>query len=153
VDDSLPVRLVQRVGDLDPIPQELLTRHRSLVELRGERLALQVLHDEVIRVAFPPDVYSAQMWGCESCEIVLASRSNLCRSSSLVVRCSGRTLTATVLSRRVSRAFVSLAHSSRADRGKDLVRTKPGACSERHVVLLPEDFFLERMSPSVSGSA
>src|SRR5262249_29455002 len=45
------------------------------------------------------------MCGWESCEIVLASRSNRWRSSSLLVRCSGRTLTATVRSSRVSRAL------------------------------------------------
>src|ERR1700693_552644 len=44
------------------------------------------------------------MWGWESCEIVLASRSKRWRRSSLEVRCSGKTLTATVLSSRVSRA-------------------------------------------------
>src|ERR1700693_3485401 len=51
-----------------------------------------------------PTSESAQVWGWGSCEIVLASRSKRWRRSSLEVRCSGRTLTATVLSSRVSRA-------------------------------------------------
>ncbi len=52
-----------------------------------------------------PTSYSAQMCGCESCEIVFASRSNRCRTSSLDERCVGSTLIATVRSRRVSFAL------------------------------------------------
>ncbi len=49
--------------------------------------------------------YSAQMCGCEIWEIVLASRSKRWRSSGLAERCGGNTLTATVRSRRASRAL------------------------------------------------
>src|SRR5215471_882759 len=42
------------------------------------------------------------MWGCESCEIVFASRSKRCRMSAEEERCFGSTLTATVRPRRVS---------------------------------------------------
>src|SRR6266542_1580261 len=45
------------------------------------------------------------MCGCESEEIVFASRSNLSRTSEFSERCRGRTLTATVRSSRVSRAL------------------------------------------------
>src|SRR6266542_1994614 len=44
------------------------------------------------------------MCGCEICEIVFASRSKRWRSSGEEERCCGRTLIATVRSRRVSRA-------------------------------------------------
>ncbi len=44
------------------------------------------------------------MWGCESCEIVFASRSNRCRVSGDADMCDGSTFTATVRSSRVSRA-------------------------------------------------
>src|SRR5580765_1379811 len=44
------------------------------------------------------------MWGCESCEIVFASRSKRWRTSGDEDRWDGRTLTATVRSSRVSRA-------------------------------------------------
>ena len=42
------------------------------------------------------------MCGCESDEIVFASRSSRCRSSALADRCAGSTLTATSRPRRVS---------------------------------------------------
>ncbi len=51
-----------------------------------------------------PMSWSAQMCGCESCEMVLASRSKRSRASGDAERRSDSTLTATVLSRRVSRA-------------------------------------------------
>ena len=52
-----------------------------------------------------PTSWSAQMCGCESCEIVFASRSKRWRDSEEVERCEGSTLIATVRSRRVSRAL------------------------------------------------
>ena len=45
------------------------------------------------------------MCGCESCEIVLASRSKRCRTSGDADMCDGSTFTATVRSSRVSRAL------------------------------------------------
>src|SRR6266851_5161502 len=45
------------------------------------------------------------MWGCESWEMVLASRSKRWRDSGEDERCAGRTLIATVRSSLVSRAF------------------------------------------------
>ena len=46
VHDTLPVRLVERVGDLHPDRQELVQSHRPLREAGHERLALDELHDE-----------------------------------------------------------------------------------------------------------
>ena len=45
------------------------------------------------------------MCGCESCEIVFASRSKRCRTSGDDAMCVGSTFTATVRSSRVSRAL------------------------------------------------
>ena len=45
------------------------------------------------------------MCGCESCEIVFASRSKRWRTSGDDAMCRGSTLTATVRSRRVSFAL------------------------------------------------
>ena len=45
------------------------------------------------------------MCGCESCEIVFASRSKRWRTSAEEERCCGRTFTATVRSSRVSFAL------------------------------------------------
>src|SRR5713101_2876751 len=48
--------------------------------------------------------WSVQMWGCESFETALASRSRRCRKEGSEDRSAGRTLRATSRSRRVSRA-------------------------------------------------
>ena len=44
--DAVPVRLVEGAGDLDGGPQGVGKRQRALREPRGQRLALEVLHDE-----------------------------------------------------------------------------------------------------------
>src|SRR3989449_8171439 len=48
VDHPLLVGTVQGVGDLDGGPRELLRRKRPLEQTVGERLALQVFHDQEI---------------------------------------------------------------------------------------------------------
>jgi hypothetical protein len=56
VHDPLPVRLVQRVGDLDPEAQRLLRRERAFQEPVRQRFSFQVLHDEVLDAVLIPDV-------------------------------------------------------------------------------------------------
>jgi hypothetical protein len=56
VDDPLAVCLVERVGNLDPVPDRRLERERSSRQTVGERLALEVLHDEELRLALAPHV-------------------------------------------------------------------------------------------------
>ena len=46
MDDPLPVGLVEGVRDLHPDREELVESDRPLREARGERLALDQLHDE-----------------------------------------------------------------------------------------------------------
>ena len=105
VHDPLPMRFVQRVCDLHAVTQRLLKRQRTLGQPIRERLALEVLHDEVLDVALASDVIEGTICGCESCEIVFASRSNRCRTSGEEERRCGSTFTATVRSSRVSFAL------------------------------------------------
>ena len=46
--DAVVVRLVERVGHLDGDVERLLERERALHEPLGERLAVEVLHDQVV---------------------------------------------------------------------------------------------------------
>ena len=46
--DALPVRLVQRVRDLDGNLPRLIQRQRALLQPLGQRVALQVLHDQEV---------------------------------------------------------------------------------------------------------
>ena len=52
----LAVGLVQRVGDLDGVAERLVQRERTLAEPVGQRLALQVLHDQEVGLALPADI-------------------------------------------------------------------------------------------------
>ena len=47
VDDPRLMGLVQRIGNLDRMPQRALQRQRTFRERRRERLAIEVLHDEI----------------------------------------------------------------------------------------------------------
>ena len=71
VHDALPVRLVQRVGDLDAVAQRLLERQRALA--RGAADSVSPSSSSITRYSVSPSrptSYSAQMCGWESCEIV-----------------------------------------------------------------------------------
>src|SRR5262245_64384055 len=56
VHDSLAMRLVERVRNLRAKPERFLEWKRSLCEPVRERLALEVLHDEVVRISLAADV-------------------------------------------------------------------------------------------------
>ena len=56
VDDPLPVRLVQRIRDLNSNLQCLIQRQRALLQPVGQRLALQVLHDQEVDPVLAADV-------------------------------------------------------------------------------------------------
>jgi len=48
VDDSAPVRRIERAGDLDADPQGLVDRQRAFAQPIRQRLALEELHDQVV---------------------------------------------------------------------------------------------------------
>ena len=46
MDDAVPMRVIQRVGNLDGIAQDLFGRQRPAQQARRKRFALEILHDE-----------------------------------------------------------------------------------------------------------
>ena len=54
--DPLPVRLVQRVRNLDGDLERLIQRQRALLQPLGQRLALQLLHDQEVDPVLVADV-------------------------------------------------------------------------------------------------
>jgi len=56
VDDTLAMRLLEGIGDLDPVPQGILQRHRPLAQPLAEGLAVDELHDEIIHAVLVADV-------------------------------------------------------------------------------------------------
>ena len=82
--------------------ERLVQRERTLPEPLGQRLALQVLHDQEVGLAVPAHVMDVQIWGWFRLEMVFASRSNRDFRSESEATCAGSTLMATVRSSRVS---------------------------------------------------
>ena len=56
MDQSLPVRLVERIGKRDGDRQELAHRQRAAQQPLGERLALEQLHDQEVNAVLGADV-------------------------------------------------------------------------------------------------
>ena len=130
MDDPLPVRLVQRVGDLDAEAQRLRERQRALAEAIRERLALEELHDEVLRAVLVADVVK----GADVRMRELRDRLRLALEP-LADFGRGREMLRQNLDRdralepRVLR-LVDLAHPSGADRREDLVGTETRTCGQ-----------------------
>ncbi len=56
MDDPLPMRLTQCVGDLDSVAQELVERQRSALEALRQGLAFHALHHQEVHAVLMPDV-------------------------------------------------------------------------------------------------
>ena len=133
VHDPLPVRLVQRVGDLDPEAERLIERKRSLQETIRERLPFEVLHDEVLGLAFPTHVVQGADVRVrelrDRLRLPLEALPDLGRSRQVRRQHLDRHR---AVQPRVPRP-VHLPHPSRAERREDLVRTETGTGGERHL--------------------
>ena len=135
VHDPLPVRLVERVGDLDAVAQRLIERQRALAEPVAERLALEVLHDEVLGLALAADVV-------ERADVRMRElRDGLRLALEALARFGRRGHVRRQdldgdrpLEPRVLR-LVNLPHPARADRRDDLVGTEAGTRCEAHEIL------------------
>jgi hypothetical protein len=105
MDDALAMRVVERVGDFTGDFQSLVERERPFLEARGQGLTLEMRHDQVARAIGAAHVEDSQMWGWSSAATARASRSKRACESRSSALSLGRTLIATVRSRRVSRAL------------------------------------------------
>ena len=112
MNDPVPVGAVERGGDLRGDLERARHGNGPSGEPVSQRLTLKVFEDEEMdglrsgrRAGACPMSCSVQMFGCESCEMLLASRSNRSRNSKSLESCGGSTLIATVRSRRVSLAL------------------------------------------------
>ena len=56
MDDPVAMRVVERAGDLDRVRQRLVQRQSPVRQSRGQRVALEVLHDEEVDLVMTPDV-------------------------------------------------------------------------------------------------
>jgi hypothetical protein len=134
MNDSLPMRLVQGIRDLDAVAQRLLERQRAFDQSIRQRLALQVLHDEVLGLAFPSHVIE------RAYVRVRELRDGFCLPLEALSHLRGREMLRQDLDRhgpvqtRIS-CLVHFAHPARTDWGKDLVGPEASADSEGHQVV------------------
>ncbi len=54
--DPLPVRLIQRIRDLDGDLERLIERQRALFQPLGQRLPFEILHDEEVDAVLAANV-------------------------------------------------------------------------------------------------
>jgi hypothetical protein len=105
MDDPLAMRLVERVGDLGSDLQRLVKRERPFLEARGQRLALEMRHDEVVSAIDAADIVDAADVGMVECSDGASLALEALRQFWISSNVFRRTLIATVRSSRVFRAL------------------------------------------------
>lgn len=123
MDNSLPVRLVQRIRDLGAVTQHLIERQRPVHEAVRERLALEIFHDEVLDAILIPHVVECTDMGMRELRdglgLPLEALPNLRASGELVLQHLDRD---GPLKPCIARP-IDLSHSARAEGREDLVGT------------------------------
>ncbi len=123
MDDAGAVRAIERAGDLHRDRQRVASgsgRGRSI----GERLALEVLHDEERGSMVLADVVERADVRMGELRDGARFRSNRARNCGSAASVSGRTFTATSTIEPGVAGFVDLAHAARAERADDFIRTE-----------------------------
>ena len=131
--DPLTMRAIERTGDVNGDLESFGHSERPALEPRGQRLTLEVLHDEELGAALAADVVErADVRVVERGDASWARGSNRSRNCGSEARAAGRTFSATTRSRRVSLGFVDLAHPTCAERQDNFVGTEAATDRERH---------------------
>ena len=119
---TLAMRLVQRVGDLDRVAQQLIERDRAPFQPRGERLALEVLHHQIVDAFLMANVVQRADVGV----VEAGDGAGLALETLAQVGAAGdfrrQDLDGDGAIQPSVPATVDLAHPTGADRGEDLVR-------------------------------
>ena len=133
MDHSLAMRFLQRLANLDGHAQQFRGRHRALLDALGERLALQIFHDEKIRAVLLADVVERADIGVieagnRAC-LALEALANFRRIGQM----EGQNLQGHgAVEPRIFRA-IDFAHSAGADRCDHFIGTQTRSGSECHL--------------------
>ena len=103
--DTARVRSVERAGDIDGVVQRLCERERPAFDTRSKRLPFEILEYQVTDALVMADIVNREDVRMVQCGNGSPSRSNRALNAASDAISGGRTLTATVRSRRVSRAL------------------------------------------------
>ena len=132
VDDALPMRLVEGVGDLGRDLQRLVERERPLLEAGGERLPVEMRHDEEVRAVGVADVVDAadmrMIERRDGARLALEPRAQVGIAGD--VRREDLDGDAAIEPRVAG--FVDFAHAASTQRADDFIRTETRASGERH---------------------
>jgi hypothetical protein len=126
MDDAGPVRLVERVSDLDRDPQRVVDVERAKFQTSLERFALQELHDQERPAVLVPDVVERADVGM----IQLRDRPRLAVEPFAKLRVGGQRFGQDLdrddaIEPRIA-SLIDLAHAARSDGGENLVRAEAG---------------------------
>jgi hypothetical protein len=132
MDDALAMRLVERVGDLAGDLQRLVERERPFLEPRGQRLALEMRHDQIVRAVTLADVVDAadvgMIQGGDRAGLALETRPQIGIIGDLTGQHpdGNRSIEARVA------GFVNFAHSARTECAQNLIRPSRGLVTWDH---------------------
>ena len=130
--DTRPMRLIESLRDLGPVPQYLLNRQAAFGKTRGQRLTFQELHDDVVN-----SVLLAQV--IKLADIGVAELRNSPRFTletfagvRLFRKMRGQNLDGDGAVDALIKRTIHLAHPASPQRCDDLIWTELGAGRERH---------------------
>ena len=132
MDDALAMRLVERVGNLGGDRQRLVERQRPSFQPRGQRLALEMRHDQVVRAIDAADVVDA----ADVRMVQRGDRPRLALEAGPRIGVAGDFTREDFDGNRAIETsipgFVDLAHAAGAEHSLDLIRAEPSAGGQCH---------------------
>ena len=132
MDDAVAMGFVEGVGDLNAVAQDLGRRQRALGECLGQRLAFEILHDDVVDAILRADVVERADVGM----VQAGDGAGLALEALAACGVGGEECgqhldgDGTVQPRVLGP--VHLTHTAGPDRGGDLVGTQTGSGGEGH---------------------
>ena len=159
VDDSLPVRAAQRIGDLSAVSYDLFHGERTFQQPIGQRLPLDQLHDEELALVLSPDIE-------ERADVRVIERRDCPRlaleaGAELLVHgeSPGENLDRHIAAEARVAASIHFAHPASTEGRNDFVRADAAAGQEGHLTSLLQELSRRRSGPglrlpaSLTGSA
>ena len=132
VDDPLPVRGVEGIGDLDGNPDRLVDGQRALREPLGQRVALQVLHHQVVDPVLGADVEDGADMGVTQGRQRLGFPLEPLPAFGILGEVLGQDLDGDGAIKTGVAGSIDFAHAAGADPGDDFIGTEACAGSQEH---------------------
>ncbi len=135
MDDARPMRLVQRVGDLDGVTEALVEWQLTPAKPRSQGLAFEIRHDEECRAGLVADIVER----ADVRMIELRERPRVALEALAELRVAGKGIAQELERDDAAEArvagLVHLAHAAEADRRLDFVRAETSSWGPGHVAL------------------